>query len=263
MRFSIIMPSYNQAQFVRQAIDSIISQRDECHIEPIVIDGDSRDGTVSILDEYGASIRYVSEPDRGQADALNKGLAMATGDVIGWLNSDDLYEPGCLARVAHVFENEPQTHWVYGKVRIVNENGREIRHWITRYKNARMRRFGYRKLLAENWISQMGVFWRREAGEQVGPFRSDLRHAMDYDYWLRLAQRWPGRFIDDYLAAFRWYATSKSGAEFFEQTGEAFEVAAEAAKGQYKWPIVMHRLLRLRVLGVYSIMRLLRTSSDF
>lgn len=260
MRFSIIMPSYNQAPFIRQAIDSIVSQEGAFDIETIVIDGGSNDETVPILDQYGDRIRYVSEPDRGQADALNKGLAMATGDVIGWLNSDDLYEPGCFAAITQVFQDEPEIQWAYGKVRIVDENGREIRRWITRYKNYRMKRFSFAKLLTENWISQMGVFWRHEAGKQVGAFRADLRHAMDYDYWLRLGQRWPGRFVDQYLAAFRWYATSKSGTEFFDQTGEALGVASQQAEGNYVWPIVMHRLLRVRILGVYSIMRLLRVS---
>src|SRR5512140_3403356 len=111
LKISIITPSYNQAEFIRRTIDSVQSQTESVcepraqasghapgfELEHIVVDGGSTDGTVDILKSYGAAVRWIGEKDEGQADALNKGLAMATGDIIGWLNSDDLYEPGCLA----------------------------------------------------------------------------------------------------------------------------------------------------------------------
>ena len=178
----------------------------------LFVDGGSTDDTLEVLRSYGDRLRWISQRDEGQADALNKGLALATGEIIGWLNSDDTYEPGCLEAVAGVFAAEPATQWLYGKVRVIDEDGREIRRWITWYKNRRLRRFSFARLLTENWISQMGVFWRRSAGEAVGPFRKELHHVMDYDYWLRLGARWPGRYVDRYLGAFRWYPTSKTAA---------------------------------------------------
>ncbi len=260
MKISVITPSYNQGHFIQRTLDSILNQSGNFEIEAIVMDGGSTDETIHILESYGDRIQYVSESDKGQADALNKGLAHATGDVIGWLNSDDTYEPGCLQTVASIFSHEPQTQWLYGKVRIIDEQDCEIRKWITCYKNWRMQPYRFSKLLTECWISQMGVFWRREAGEEVGPFRVDLRHAMDYDFWLRLGQRWPGRYVDEYLANFRWYTTSKSGAEFVDQTGEAQAVAKSAA-GDYKLPILMHKLLRARTVAIYSTLRLFRRSN--
>lgn len=258
VRISIITPSYNQAGYLRAAIESVQSQRGAFALEHIVVDGGSTDGSLDVLRAYGGAVRWISEPDDGQADALNKGLAMAAGDVVGWLNSDDLYEPGALDAVAQVFAAEPATQWVYGKVRVVDADGREIRRWITRYKNLRMRRWSYAKLLAENWISQMGVFWRRDAGAEVGPFRTDLNWCMDYDYWLRLGQRWPGRFVDRYLAAFRWYPTSKSGAGFARQFREESAVARAHANGRHRWAMACHRLHAAKIVAAYSVMQALR-----
>jgi len=258
MKISIVMPSFNQAPFIGQAIDSVLSQKGEFDLELIVVDGASTDATVDVLKGYGEAIRWVSEPDEGQSDALNKGLAMAGGEIMGWLNSDDLYEPGALAAAAEVFAAEPDTQWVYGKVRIVNPDGREVRRWITRYKNRRMRRFRYAKLLAENWISQMGVFWRRQAWQQAGPIRTDLHWAMDYEYWLRLGALWPGRFIDRYLGCFRWYPSSKSGANFGAVFAEELNEARKAAAGRHRGAILWHRVLAARTVAVYSLLRAAR-----
>ncbi|MFB3893902.1 MAG: glycosyltransferase family 2 protein [Phycisphaerae bacterium] len=260
LKITVITPSFNQAQFIRRTIDSVQSQEGRGRafkLEHIVMDGGSTDGTVEILKGYGQAMRWVSRKDEGQADALNKGFAMATGDVIGWLNSDDLYEPGALAAVAGVFEAEPQTQWLYGKVRIVDADGREIRRWITRYKNRRMRRYSYSKLLAENWISQMGVFWRASAGREVGPFRKDLHWCMDYNFWLRLGARWPGRFIDRYLAAFRWYPASKSGTGFAGQFREELAVTREIAAGRHRWAIFRHRINFAKIVAAYTILKLI------
>ena len=117
-----------------------------------------------------------------------------------------------------------------------------------------MRRFDYGKLLTEDWIPQMGVFWRRAAGGAVGPFRKDLCYAMDYDFWLRLGARWPGRHVDQYLAAFRWYGSSKSGSGYLEATREAFQVAVENARGQYPWAIWWHKVHRIKTISIYRLL---------
>ena len=127
MKISVITPSYNQGHYIRQTINSVLNQRGDFEVEHLVVDGQSTDDTLAVLRSYGHAIRWLSEPDDGQADALNKGIALATGDVIGWLNSDDLYHPGCLDAVARVFAAEPRTQWLYGKVRIIDELGREKR----------------------------------------------------------------------------------------------------------------------------------------
>ena len=260
IRISIITPSFNQARFIGRTIESIHSQAGRgtsFDLEHIVMDGGSTDGTVDLLRQCGSRLLWTSQKDDGQADALNKALATATGDVVGWLNSDDVYEPGALQEIAGIFEAESQTQWLYGKVRIIDVDDREIRRWITRYKDFRMRRFSMTKLLAENWISQMGVFWRRYAGQLVGPFRTDLHYCMDYNYWLRLGERWPGRFVDRYLAAFRWYPSSKSGAGFSKQFAEELAVASEIAAGRHPLAILRHRLTYAKIVLAYHMLRMI------
>jgi glycosyltransferase involved in cell wall biosynthesis len=255
---SVVMPTLNQADFLRMAIDSVIRQGSERDVECIVVDGGSSDGTLDVLKSYGRRIRWLSEPDGGQSDALNKGLHMATGEVLGWLNSDDFYEPGAIRRVVRALERVPSAQWVYGRVRIVDEQGREIRRAVTAYKNWRMRRLRYRRLLVENSISQMGVFWRRSAWERAGDFRTDLHLAMDYDYWLRLARASPGLHIPEYLGAFRWYGSSKSGSRFREQFAEELQVAMEHAGGEHSLEMLLHRAYVARTVGVYSLLQRMR-----
>jgi len=252
---SLVMPCLDQARFLPRALHSVLTQERDFELECIVMDGGSTDGTLAILEGFGDAIRWVSGPDNGQSDALNKGFAMAGGSIFGWLNSDDLLAPGALRRAVDVFTSEPEVQWLYGKVKIVDEHDKVVRRPITAYKNLRMRRFSYSSLLTENWISQMGVFWRRSAYDQVGPFRDDLQLTMDYEFWLCLAEHWPGRFVDDYLAAFRWYPTTKSGSGFEEQLREELRVAEEHAGGEYPREILLHRLNSARTILVYKAMR--------
>ena len=121
MKISIITPSYNQAQFIERTILSVLNQ-DYKDIEYIIMDGGSTDGTVEILKKYSDHIIWKSEKDNGQSDAINKGLKMATGDIVAYLNSDDTYQPGAFKEVATFFEKNPDKKWVYGKCLIINEN---------------------------------------------------------------------------------------------------------------------------------------------
>ena len=253
-----MMPTLNQGAYLRSAIESVITQEGKLDVECIVVDGGSSDGTLGVLRSYGRAIRWLSEPDGGQSDALNKGLHMATGEVLGWLNSDDLYEPGALRSVVRALAIEPSADWVFGRVRIIDERGREIRKAVTTYKNWRMRRLRYRRLLVENSISQMGVFWRRSAWERAGDFRTDLHLAMDYDYWLRLERMSPGLHIPEYLGAFRWYGSSKSGSRFREQFAEELRVATEHAGGEHPLEMLLHRVYVARTVGVYGVLQRMR-----
>ncbi|MCU0371259.1 MAG: glycosyltransferase, partial [Bacteroidales bacterium] len=179
-KISIITPSYNQANFLKETVQSILSQDIDIELEHIVVDGGSTDGSVEYLRSVGDKIRWVSEPDHGQADAVNKGIRMATGDIIGWLNSDDLYLPGTLQAVAGHFRSNPDCRWVYGRCRIIDSSGKERWKWITRYKNARLKRFSIDKLFRENFISQPAVFFRKDLVMEAGFLNLDLHYAMDY-----------------------------------------------------------------------------------
>ncbi len=206
---SIVTPSFNQAEFVERTIKSVVEQ-DYPNLEYIVMDGGSTDGTIEILKKYSQKIIWHSEKDKGQGDAINKGMKLAKGEIFGYLNSDDTLEPGALKTVADFFTKNPKKRWVFGKCRIINEKDREIRKSITAYKNFWLNCYHYNTLLVLNYISQPAVFWRREAYEKTALFNNRYFWALDYDYWLRLGKRYPPGFINHYLANFRVHKRSKT-----------------------------------------------------
>jgi glycosyltransferase involved in cell wall biosynthesis len=224
MRVSVITPSYNQAQFVEETILSVLNQ-DYLDVEYIVMDGGSTDGTVDILEKYSDRITWKSEKDSGQSDAINKGLRVATGEIVAFLNSDDTYEPQAISRVAEFFQNNPEKKWVFGRCRIIDESGREIRKPITWYKNLLLRNYSYGKLLAENFISQPATFWRKELLSEIGYMNKTEHLLMDYEYWLRIGQRYCPGLLDEYLANFRFYAGSKTGSGFVKQLQNQMRLA--------------------------------------
>ena len=254
-KFSVITPSFNQAEFIQRTIDSILHQQGNFEVESIVVDGQSTDRSLEILKQYGDRIQLISESDTGQSNAINKGLKLATGDIVCWLNSDDLFLPKCLETVCNVFSAEPATQWVYGKVKIVDTDDREIRQRITAYKNRRMRTFKYANLLQECWISQMGVFWRKSFGDRIGGLDESLDYSMDYDLWLRFGKHSPGRFIDQYLAAFRWHGGSKTSQNYVKQMAESYRLAKTHAEGKYWQSLLVHQILGFRTRLAYRVLQ--------
>lgn len=229
MKISVITPSFNQATYLERALRSIHEQRGDFELEHWVIDGGSTDGSVELLQRWSDKLRFVSEPDRGQSHALNKGLERATGEIICWLNSDDLLLPGALAKVAAYFRSHAQIRWAYGGCLIVDEHDREIRRAITRYKNWLGRRYCYTKVLIENFISQPSTFFTRELVEAVGGINESLKYDMDYELWLRFGLVCdPGR-IDHDLACFRFYAECKTGGDIEPTLRVAYELARDYA----------------------------------
>ena len=210
-RISIVTPSFNQAQFIGHTIESVLSQNYP-NLEYIVMDGGSTDGTLEILKSYGRKIIYRSERDKGQGDAINKGLQMASGELLAYLNSDDTYQPSALIKTAEYFVENPEVVWAFGMCRIVDENDDEIRNIITSYKNFWLRRYNFLSLLVLDYISQPAVFWRKEAYEKIGGFDENEFYELDYDYWLRLGKRYQPGFIDEYLASFRVHKQAKTSA---------------------------------------------------
>ncbi len=208
-KISVITPSFNQAEFIERTIKSVLSQNYP-NLEYIIMDGGSTDGTVKILKKYGKKIFWRSEKDKGQGDAINKGLKLAKGEIFTYLNSDDTIEPGALKLVADFFVKNPKTMWVFGKCRIIDENDNEIRNAITAYKNFWLKRYNYKTLLILDYISQPAVFWRREAYEKVGEFNTKEFWELDYDYWLRLGKEYQPGLIDEYLANFRVHKKAKT-----------------------------------------------------
>jgi glycosyltransferase involved in cell wall biosynthesis len=252
-----VTPSFNHQSFIRRAIDSVLAQSGDFDLEYFVLDGGSTDGTLAILPEYEGRLQWSSEADRGQADAINKGLRRCTGDIVGWLNSDDMLLPGALERIAGAFRANPGLEWVHGRCRIIDENDRRIRRPVEIYKHLRSRRYSFGSLLAENFVSQMTVFWRRETMEAIGLLDPTLRFAFDYDFLLRLALRGDPTYLQSPQACFRWYESSKSGGGFREQFSEDAEVARRYAGGR-TWPMVRKRATNSVIVGVYTVLAAIR-----
>jgi glycosyltransferase involved in cell wall biosynthesis len=256
MRISIITPSFNQRAYLQQAMQSVLSQVGDFELTMHVIDGGSTDGTVDLLRSINdPRVQWTSETDGGQSNALNKGLKRACGDVIGWLNSDDLYAPDALATVAAAFD-DPSVHWVVGRYEIINDRGQPIRSGIVRYKDRLLDRYSYRKLLRENFIAQPAVFWRHEFGQGIGGLDESLHFTMDYDLWLRMGRVAPPRVIDRVLAQFRVHEQSKTGRINREQFDEGYRVACRYFSGDTASRI-SHRFNVEKIVWAYRMMRLL------
>jgi glycosyltransferase involved in cell wall biosynthesis len=248
--FSIITPSYNQAGFIRRTIESVLGQ-DYPALEYLIIDGGSTDGTLDILKEYQGRLQWISEKDRGQSDAINKGFQRATGDVFAYLNSDDLYEPGALRKVGAFFRNHPQAHWVTGQCRIIDDQDREIRRLITAYKNLWLRLHCRAALLVLDYISQPATFWTREAVHRAGPFDVLEHYSMDYDFSLRLLQHEKLWTLLTPLAAFRVHPASKS-----DRVREHFASDLEIARRYTRSPFLLslHAAHNGLIVGMYGLL---------
>ena len=256
MKISIITPSFNQAQYIQRTIDSVLTQVGDFELEYFVFDGGSTDGTVEILKSYGDRLNWVSERDKGQVDAINKGLRAVTGDVVGWINSDDVLLPGALARVAETFEARPDAEWVHGRCKIIDADDREVRRWISAYKHYRCQRHSLQNFLTENYVSQMTVFWRRSA--QDGFLDGGLKYAFDYDWILRLAHRGDPVYIPEPVACFRWYETSKSGEGFVVQMTETADLAAASPRAT-PWLRAKAQVKKSAIINIYRALAFARS----
>ena len=202
---SIITPSFNQARYIEATIQSVLGQ-DYPRIEYIVIDGGSSDGTVDLLKKYEHKLAYwVSEKDKGQTDAINKGFARATGDILAWINSDDTYEPGAIAAAVKYLQEHPEAGMVYADCNFINEDGRVIGRFGSAQTDYRLLRQGYVH------IPQQTMFFRADLWKQVGPLDPSFYFAMDYDLWTRIAARSPIQYLPGQVwANFRLHTSGKT-----------------------------------------------------
>jgi glycosyltransferase involved in cell wall biosynthesis len=201
---SIVTPSFNQGAFLEQTIRSVLDQ-DYPRIEYIVVDGGSTDSSPEIIRRYaGRLARWVSEPDLGQADAINKGFAAAAGEVFAWLNSDDTYNPGAVAEAVNFLQANPAIGMVYGSAYYIDEQGKRVGRYPAKQTNYQGLRRGV------NNVCQQSMFFRAELWRRVGPLDPSFYYAMDYDLWVRLAAAAPIAFVPRYWANFRLHSESKS-----------------------------------------------------
>jgi glycosyltransferase involved in cell wall biosynthesis len=206
---SVVTPSYNQGKYIKATIDSVLGQ-DYPHVEYLVIDGGSTDETVEILRQYPDSrLQWVSEPDNGQSSAINKGLQRATGGILTYLNSDDVFLPDATSCVVNYFEAHPDVDMLYGDCLTIDLYGKEIQPPLMGQPFNLVLLFTTRLD-----IPQPTVFWRRRVMERIGLFDESLHYTMDYDYWLRMAAaECKLVYVPGCRAAFRTHHESKTGTE--------------------------------------------------
>lgn len=204
-RLSIITPSYNQGAFLEAAIRSVLDQGYR-PLEYIVVDGGSTDESVAIIRRYAGRLAWwVSEKDRGQASAVNKGLARATGDIVGWLNSDDVYLPGCFEAVVAAFHQDPSVDVVYGDFDYIDREGNLILHKKEIPIDLSVMLFG------RSHVCQPTVFLRRRVIQRVGLLDERLHYSLDWEWFWRIGKAGHTfRQIRRPLAGYRWQANSKS-----------------------------------------------------
>lgn len=253
-KISVVTPSYNQAQFIRATIDSVLSQ-EYPNLEYFVIDGGSTDGTIDILKSYGKKLKWVSEKDSGQTDAINKGLRMAKGDVLAYLNSDDVYMPGTLKRVGEYY-GKTGADWITGDCIVIDVSGNpSSSNWLIRgYKRFLMALYSPTTLrIADSMLPQPSTFWSRRAYAKVGEFNVKYHFVMDYDYWLRLAKYYRPHDLKVVLSGFRAQPDSKSETSRNKLMAEG--VIALKANGAKGWEILLHKIHSDIVRIVYNLLK--------
>jgi glycosyltransferase involved in cell wall biosynthesis len=212
-KISIVIPSYNKAEFVQETLDSVISQNYP-NLEVIIQDGGSTDGTVDIIKEfakrYPKEISWVSKKDKGQVDAINRGLKKATGDVVTYINADDVYEEGCFKAVADCYCKNLDALWFASRGPVIDEKGKEIAKPITAYKNFLLLLSSYTCLLSTNYLMQPSIFLTKGAYKKYGPFTGTDDFVMEYDLWLKIGKEKMPVVINKNLAKFRIEPSTKT-----------------------------------------------------
>ncbi len=253
---SIVTPSFNQGKFIRETIENVLSQNN-AHVIYWVIDGESKDNTVSILKSFGKRINWMSEKDKGQTNAINKWLkktlsGLHDDDIVAYINSDDYYLPNAFSHVRDFFNAHPDADWLVGDALIVDEEGNEIQKPIRFYKRF-LRLFPF-SLWLGNPYPQPSVFLRARLVKKIGLFREDLHYVMDYEYWLRATTKsgLPS-FLNVPLSAFRIHGNSKGTMLFRKQFEEGYAVVEEYTRDSLV--LWLHRLHNHCILFVYKLIK--------
>jgi glycosyltransferase involved in cell wall biosynthesis len=214
VRLTVVTPSYNQANYLEKTIRSVLDQEYD-NIEYIIVDGGSTDGSVDIIRRYADRLAYwVSEPDDGQAGAINKGLRRATGDWVAWQNSDDVYLPGAFRSLASAAARHPSAGVIAGDMILIDSGGKHLR-------DIRYVKPTHRSLLAEGMvIANQASFWKRELQNKVGLIDEHYHYSFDYEWFLRLTAAAPSHHVPEVWGGFRLHGAAKTGSQSARFTEE-------------------------------------------
>jgi glycosyltransferase involved in cell wall biosynthesis len=234
---SIITISLNSEDHIEKTIESVLSQ-DYPNIEYWIIDGGSTDRTVEIIRKYEDKLHYLSEPDKGISDAMNKGIELSKGEIIAHLHSNDTYLPGVISKVVKLFTEHPDRKWLYGDIRCFDEEGRSRRNVIfpKRYS------YDYRLLKKMILISHPAVFVKKEVFNEVGLFNVQYKYAMDYDMWLRIGAKYDPLQVNKVFAN-------------FTETGLSSLEAINALKEEYRIRRSLDESLLFYMVNYFSFLR--------
>ena len=203
---TIVTPSFNQGRFIRATIESVLGQ-DYPDVEYVSRDAGSTDETASVVRDYASRLTFISEPDRGQSHAINKGFAEAKGSILAWLNSDDTYAPGAVMAAVRAFEAGPDCGLIYGDANYIDEGGRIIGRFPAAQTDFVRLRHGYVH------VPQQAAFFRAHLWKTLGPLDPSFYFAMDYDLWLRIARHAQVKYIPEIWANFRLHTAAKTIAD--------------------------------------------------
>lgn len=200
MKFTIVTPSYNKGAYLQRTIESVLQQRcPGVELDYWIVDNFSTDETIAVLEHYQnhPELTILRYRDRGQADAINSGWQRGTGEIYAWLNADDIYLEHAIAQVAQYFQQHPQVMAIYGEAIYIDPQDQPLKP-VTNIRD-----YSRQRLLSHDFITQPATFIRREVFEQVGLLSLDYRYGFDWDYWLRISQRWEFVRVPFQLAGYR------------------------------------------------------------
>jgi glycosyltransferase involved in cell wall biosynthesis len=235
-KISVVIPSYNKVRYIKKTLTSIFSQNYD-NFEVIVQDGGSTDGTLEIIKEYALNHRkkliWESKKDGGQLDAINKGMKKTSGELISFINADDMYQPNAFKYLSQAYQKNPGSQWFAGRGIVINENDLEIAGPITAYKNFLLSMSSYPVLLITNYLMQPSVFIKREAYQKYGPFTGTRDFVMEYDMWLKLGKKNMPIIIEKNIAKFRIEATTKTKTMFDKLLSEDEKILKKYTGNQF------------------------------
>lgn len=239
-KITVVTPSFNQAEFLERTMRSVLDQGYP-NLEYIVIDGGSTDGSVDIIRKYADRLAYwVSEPDRGQTEAINKGLQRATGEWVAWQNSDDVYYPGSFSNVAQAAAQHPEADLIIGNMMIIDAHDCNLR-------DVRYVKPCHGALLAEGMVMvNQAAFWRRRVNSEIGWLDESFQFSFDYEWFLRLTEKHQGVHVNRILGGFRLHGATKTS----NWTRQFSEENARILQGRSlpSWRVKMFQFRRIALM---------------